>query len=132
LEADGLRVDLAAPVPQLRETAPEEAEAGPPVEIRRIVLRNSEVKGARLTRPAADWRRSGRGGESAARGSYRGGRLDLEVERGEVTLDRPGFGFQQLRLAGRVGYEEKKPLRIEALRVTGDGLQLTASGIVGL
>src|SRR5829696_636693 len=131
LEAEGVRVDLAAPFPKIPDS-PSEAGAGPPVEIQRIVLRNGEVKGAPLTKPAADWVRSWNARAIDARGSYRGGRLDLEVERGVATLDRPGFGLQELRLAGRVGYEEKKPLRIDGLRVTGDGLRLAASGTVGL
>ncbi len=131
LEVDGLRIDLAAKFPELPESPPG-AATGPPVEIRRIVLRNGEVRGASLTKPAADWVRSWNVREIDARGVYRGGRLDLEVERGEAILDRPGFGIQELRLAGRVGYEEKRPLRLDGLRVTGDGLRLTASGTVGL
>ena len=131
LEAEGVRVDLAAPFPKIPES-PAEAGAGPPVEIRRIVLRDGEVKGAPLTKPAADWVRSWNARGIEARGSYRGGRLDLAVERGVAILDRPGFGLQELQVAGRVGYEDKKPLRIDGLRVTGDGLRLAASGTVGL
>src|SRR6185295_14154798 len=47
LEAEGVRVDLAAPLPKLPET-PAEAGAGPPFEIQRILLRNGEVRGAAL------------------------------------------------------------------------------------
>jgi translocation and assembly module TamA len=132
LEADGLRIDLAARFPELPESPLEEAGAGPPVEIRRILLRNAEVRGAPPAKPAADWLRSWSARGIDGRGSYRGGRLELEIERGLATLDRPDFGLQELRLTGRVGYEEKKPLRIDGLRVTGDGLLLTASGTVGL
>lgn len=132
LDADGLLVDLTAPIPKLPESTPEEAGAGPPVEIRRIVLRNGEVRGAALAKPAADWLRSWNARDIAASGSYRGGRLELNVERGKAILDRPGFGLQELRLAGRIGYEEKKPLRLDSLTVIGDGLRLSASGIVGL
>jgi len=131
LETEGLRIDLAATLPKLPESPPA-TEAGPPVEIRRIVLNDCEVRGAPLAEPAAKWVRSWNGQGIDARGHYRGGRLELEVERGVAILDRPGFGLQQLQLAGHVAYEEKKPLRIEALRVTGDGLRLTASGTVGL
>ncbi len=132
LDADGLLVDLKAPLPKLPESTPEEAGAGPPVEILRIALRNSEVRGAALAKPASDWLRSWNAQGIDARGSYRGGRLELEVERGKAILDRPGFGLQELHLAGRIGHEEKKPLRIDGLTVTGDGLRLAASGIVGL
>ncbi len=132
LEADGWRIDLTAPIPKLPESTPEEAGTGPPVEIRRLVLRHGEVRGAALAKPAAEWLRSWNARDIAASGSYRGGRLDLDVEQGKAILDRPGFGLQELRLAGRIGYEEKKPLRIDGLKVTGDGLRLSASGIVGL
>ncbi|HEV8580436.1 MAG TPA: translocation/assembly module TamB domain-containing protein [Thermoanaerobaculia bacterium] len=132
LEVEGLRIDLAAPFPKLRETSREEAVSGPPLEIRRIRLRNGEVAGAPLTEPAAKWVRSWTGRGIAAHGSYRASRLELEIERGEAILDRPGFGLQALRLAGRVGYAEKQPLRIEDLKVTGEGLRLAASGVVGL
>ncbi len=131
LEVEGARVDLNAPIPKIPES-PEEAGAGPPVEIQRIVLRDGQVQGAPLAKPAADWVRGWNARGIDARGSYRGGRLDLEVERGTATLDRPGFGLQELKLAGRIGYEEKKPLRIDGLRVTGDGLRVAASGTVGL
>lgn len=131
LEVEGARVDLNAPIPKIPET-PEEAGAGPPVEIQRIVLRGGQIQGAPLAKPAADWVRGWNAREIDAQGSYRGGRLDLEVERGTAVLDRPGFGPQELQLAGRIGYEEKKPLRIDGLRVTGDGLRVAASGTVGL
>src|SRR5215203_810799 len=131
LEADGVRIDLAAPFPEIPESPPE-AGSGPPVEIQRIVLRNGEVRGAPPAKPATDWVRSWNARAIDARGSYRGGRLDLEVQRGLAVLDRPGFGLQELRLAGRIGYEEKKPLRLDGLRVTGEGLLLTADGTVGL
>ena len=131
LEVEGARIDLNAPIPKIPET-PQEAGAGPPVEVQRIVLRGGQVQGAPLAKPAADWVRGWTAQGIDARGSYRGGRLDLEVERGTATLDRPGFGTQELQLAGRIGYEEKKPLRIDGLRVTGDGLRVGASGTVGL
>src|SRR6185295_6855238 len=101
LEADGLRIDLAAPFPKLPQS-PAEAAAGPPVEIRRIVLRNGEVRGTALAKPAADWLRTWSARQIDAQGSYRGGRLELNVERGKAILDRPGFGLQELRLAGRI------------------------------
>lgn len=131
LEVEGARVDLNAPFPKIPES-PQDAGAGPPVEIQRIVLRGGQVQGAPLAKPAADWVRGWNAREIDAKGSYRGGRLDLEVERGTATLDRPGFGPQELQLAGRIGYEEKKPLRIDGLKVTGDGLRMAASGTVGL
>ena len=131
LTADGLRVDLAAPLPKIPESKPP-AEAGPAVEIQKIAIRRGEARGAPLDRPAADWLRSWSAREIEARGSYRGGRLDLEVTQAAAILDRPGFGLQTLRLAGRVAYEDKKPLRLDGLRVTGDGLRLAASGTVGL
>jgi outer membrane protein assembly factor BamA len=131
LTADGLRVDLAAPLPKVpQSTAP--IEPGPPVEILAIKIRHGEVRGAPLDKPAADWLRSWNSREIEARGSYRGGRMDLEVTQAAAILDRPGFGLQALRLAGRVGYEDKKPLRLDGLEVAGDGLRLTASGTVGL
>jgi len=131
LTAEGVRVDLAAPLPKLpRSTSP--AEPGPPVEILAIAIRRGEVRGAPLDKPAADWLRSWNAREIEARGGYRGGRMDLEVTRAAAVLDRPNFGRQTLRLAGRVGYEDKKPLRLDGLEVTGDGLRLTASGTVGL
>src|SRR3954469_3637690 len=131
LTADGLRVDLAAPLPKMPPSPPS-AEPGPPVEILAIAIRRGEVRGAPLAKPAADWLRSWNAREIEARGGYRGGRMDLEVTQAAAILDRPNFGTQVLRLAGRVGYEDKKPLRIDGLRVTGDGLRLTASGTVGL
>jgi outer membrane protein assembly factor BamA len=131
LTADGLRINLAAPLPKIPESKPE-AGAGPAMEIRRITVHRGEVLGAPLAKPAADWVRSWSARGIEARGAYRGGRLDLEVETAEATLDRPGFGLQELRLAGRVGYEDKKPLEIGDLRVRGDGLRLAASGTVGL
>jgi outer membrane protein assembly factor BamA len=131
LTADGLRVDLAAPLPKIPESKPP-AEAGPAVEVQAIAIRRGEVRGAPLGQPAANWLRSWSAREIEARGSYRGGRLDLDLTQAVAILDRPGFGRQTLRLAGRVGYEEKKPLRLDGLRVTGDGLRLAASGTVGL
>src|SRR5436309_4684938 len=120
LTADGVRVDLAAPLPKVPESQPE-AGAGPALEVQTITLRRGEVRGAPPGRPAADWVRSWSAREIEARGSFRGGRLDLKVEQATASLDRPGFGRQELRLAGRIGYEDKKPLRIDDLRVTGDG-----------
>ncbi|MFL6193057.1 MAG: translocation/assembly module TamB domain-containing protein [Thermoanaerobaculia bacterium] len=131
LEVEGGVVDLSAPFPKVPESA-DTAGAGPPVEIQRIVIRNARVRGAALAKPAADWVRSWRAEGIAARGSYRGGRLDLRVERAEAVLDRPGFGEQRLQVAGRVGYEADRPVRIEDLRVSGDGIRLTASGSVAL
>ncbi len=130
LVADGLRIDLTAPLPKIPESKP--AAGGPPVEVQKITIRNGEVRGAPLVKPAADWVRSWNVQGIAARGAYRNDRLDLEVEEAEAVLDRPGFGRQELRLTGRVGYEDKKPLEIGELRVTGDGLRLAASGTAGL
>ncbi|HEV7509943.1 MAG TPA: translocation/assembly module TamB domain-containing protein [Thermoanaerobaculia bacterium] len=131
LAADGLRVDLSAPLPKIPQSATP-AEPGPPVEILAIAIRRGEVRGAPLGPPAAAWLRSWNAREIEARGSFRGGRLDLEVTQAAAVLDRPGFGRQTLRLAGRVGYEDKKPFRLDGLRVTGDGLRLAAAGTVGL
>src|SRR5687767_5556382 len=91
LEVEGARIDLNAPIPKIPES-PEDAGAGPPVEIQRIVLHGGQVQGAPLAKPAADWVRGWNARGIDARGSYRGGRLDLEVQRGTATLDRPGFG----------------------------------------
>lgn len=129
LEVEGPRIDLNAPFPEIPESPP---EPGSPVEIQKIVIRGGEVRGAPLAKSAADWVRSWNARGIDAQGSYRQGRLDLEVERGTATLDRPGFGAQELQLAGRIGYEDKKPLRIDGLKVTGDGLRVAADGTVGL
>ncbi|HEX4963396.1 MAG TPA: translocation/assembly module TamB domain-containing protein [Thermoanaerobaculia bacterium] len=129
--AEGVVVDLSAPLPKMPESPPE-AGVGPALEIQAITLRRGEVRGAPLARPAADWVRSWSAREIAARGSFRGGRLDLEVEQAKAILDRPGFGRQELQVTARVGYEDKKPLAIDGLRVTGDGLRLAASGTLGL
>ncbi len=131
LTAEGVRVDLAAPLPKI-PASPPSVEPGPPIEILAITIRRGEIRGAPLVKPAADWLRSWEAREIEARGEYRGGRMDLEVTRAAAILDRPGFGLQTLRLAGRVGYEDKKPLRLDGLMVTGDGLRLAASGTVGL
>ncbi|HSG38001.1 MAG TPA: hypothetical protein VLE27_00065, partial [Thermoanaerobaculia bacterium] len=131
LEIEGVRADLRAPIPKIPET-PEDAEAGPPVEIRRIAVRRGSVVGAPLTGEAARWLRSWTAQDLAATGSYSGGRLELRVEQGKAVLDRPDFGRQELRVAGRVGFEPDKPLRLEDLLVTGDGLRIAASGTVGL
>lgn len=129
LEVEGPRIDLNAPFPEIPQSPP---EPGSPVEIQKIVIRGGEVRGAPLAKPAVDWVRSWNARGIDAKGSYRQGRLDLEVERGTATLDRPGFGRQELQLAGRIGYEDKKPLRIDGLKVTGDGLRVAADGTVGL
>lgn len=131
LEIDGVRADLRAPVPKIPET-PDEPDAGPPVEIRRIAVRRGSVIGAPMTGEAARWLRGWTVQEVAATGSYLGGRLDLRLGQGKAILDRPDFGRQELRLAGRVGFEEDKPLRLDDLLVTGDGLRLAGSGVVGL
>lgn len=128
---DGARVDLRAPFPQIPEQ-PSEAGTGPPVEIQKIEIRRGEVIGAPLEGAAAEWVRSWSAREIAARGSYRGGRLDLEVTQAKATVDRPGYGRQELQAEARVGYAENEPLRVHRLRVTGEGLRAMASGAVGL
>src|SRR6476469_4735546 len=85
LTADGLRVDLAAPLPKIpQSTSP--PEPGPPVEILAIAIRRGEVRGAPLDKPAADWLRSWSAREIEARDSYRGGRLDLDVRQAAMIL----------------------------------------------
>ncbi|HEX6903825.1 MAG TPA: translocation/assembly module TamB domain-containing protein [Thermoanaerobaculia bacterium] len=129
LEIEGVRADLNAPIPKIPET-PE--EAGPPVEIRRIVVRRGSVLGAPLTGPAAQWLRGWTAREVEATGAYRGGRLDLDLKNAKTVLDRPDFGRQELSARGKVAFEPEKPLRLDDLVVTGDGLKIAASGSVGL
>ncbi len=132
LAVDRLRVDLAAPLPRLPASPPSPPGARPAIEIRRFDLTRGEVAGAPLPGSAATWLRSWVGQGIDARGSYRGGVARMEVERAALSLDRPGFGRQRLSLAASVRYQETQPLRVAGLRLTGDGLHLTAAGTIGL
>lgn len=131
LLVEGLRIDLNAPFPRIPES-PSEAGSGPPVVIRQLVLRGGQVQGAPLAKPAADWVRSWSARNIEAEGWYSGGQLDLKVGGAEATLDRPGFGRQNLWIEGHVNYEEGKPLRLRSARVATEGLNLFVSGLAGL
>jgi translocation and assembly module TamA len=120
LEIEGVRADLNAPIPKIPES---QEETGPGVEIRRIVVRRGSVIGAPLTGAAAQWLRGWTARDVEATGAYRGGRL---------VLDRPDFGRQELSARGKVAFEPEKPLKLDDLVVTGDGLRIAASGSVGL
>ncbi|HEV8631036.1 MAG TPA: translocation/assembly module TamB domain-containing protein, partial [Thermoanaerobaculia bacterium] len=130
LDANGVRVDLGARLPERRSAAT--GEQGAAVEILRLAVRRGEVVGAPLAPAAARWLRAWSASEVAARGSYRGGRLEARVEGAEVLLDRPDFGRQRLRLSGQVAHEDGQPLRLGEVVVRGDGLRLEGRGSIGL
>ncbi|HSN87810.1 MAG TPA: hypothetical protein VL025_13715, partial [Thermoanaerobaculia bacterium] len=120
-------IDLAAPFPKLPES-----EGPPGFEIRRIALHGGTVIGAPVEPPAAEqltaWRIDG----IEARGAFRNGPWELEVERSDARVERPGFPPLPLRLSGRFAQAGTgAPLQIAALQADGDGLHLEGSGRVG-
>jgi outer membrane protein assembly factor BamA len=127
---EGVRVDLSAPFPKVPERPEEPGGAG--LEIGKIEVRRGTVIGAPLDKAAAEWVSAWSVDGIGAVGSFQGGLWNVQVEKGDLRLTRPGFGQQVLQIAGRVAYKDGEPLRFEDVRATGDGLRLAASGAVGL
>ncbi len=119
------RIDLAAPIPKLPESDP---QAPPGFEIRRFRVRRGSVAGA----PPSELIRSWRVDEIEAAGSFRGGLWDVNVASARARVERPGFEPLLAEVGGRIGYRDGDPVRLSALRATGDGLRLSGSGTVGL
>lgn len=120
-------IDLSAPFPQLPES-----EGPPGFEIRRIALHGGTVIGAPLEPPATEWLTRWRIDGIEARGAFHDGPWELEAEKANARVDRPGFPPLPLRLTGRFAQDAAgAPIRIAALRADGDGLHLEGSGRVG-
>lgn len=120
-------IDLSAPFPQLPES-----EGPPGVEIRRIALHGGTVLGAPLEPPASEWLTRWRIEGIEARGAFRNGPWELEVEKANAHVERPGFPPLPLRLTGRFAQDAAgAPIRIAALKAGGDGVDLEGSGRVG-
>jgi outer membrane protein assembly factor BamA len=120
-------IDLSAPFPKLPES-----EGPPGFEIRRIALHGGTVIGAPVEPPAAEWLTAWRIDGIEARGVFRNGPWELEVERSDARVERPGFPPLPLRLSGRFAQAGTgAPLQIAALQADGDGVHLEGSGRVG-
>jgi translocation and assembly module TamA len=128
--AEGVRVDLTAPFPRLPERPEEPQRSG--LDILDFRIRRGSLLGPPPEKPLSDWVTAWTAEPIEAAGSFRGGVWDVTVERGDLRLERPGIGPQDLVVQGRVAYREGEPLRFEGVEVTGERLRLAASGSVGL
>ncbi|HYO16468.1 MAG TPA: translocation/assembly module TamB domain-containing protein [Thermoanaerobaculia bacterium] len=127
--AEGVRVDLTAPFPQIPEQ-PETQGSG--LDILDLRVRRGTVIGPPLEKPMADWVTAWTAEAVEAAGSFWDGMWSVTVEQGVLQLERPGIGQQDLAVQGRVAYRDGEPLRFEGVQVTGEGLRLAASGSAGL
>lgn len=132
VEVDGPRLDLNAPVPALKEQ-PEEPGAAPRrIDVLAFRLDRGEVLVAPPTPEMARWLDGWGARGIAARGSFRGERLDVEAEAAEIEVRQPGVPPQRFRLETAAAGRLDEPLEVRKLLLIGDGLSLTASGRAAL
>ena len=131
LEIQRPRVDLAAPIPEV-PASEQQAAAPPGFEIRRLTVRDGAIAGPPVEKDLRQWLTAWRADGVEARGSFRGGVWDVNVEKGRATVERPGFAPLVAGLTGRISYKDGEPVRLADIRAVGDGLRLGGSGSVGL
>lgn len=131
VEIERPRIDLAAPIPEV--SSRQQKAAGPPgFEIRRLTVHNGAIAGPPVAGDLRQWLTAWKADGVEARGSFRGGVWDMNVEKGRATVERPGFAPLVAGLSGRISYKDGEPVRLADVRAQGDGLRLGGSGSVGL
>jgi outer membrane translocation and assembly module TamA len=121
------RLDFAAPFPGLPARRPT-SEVTPAIEVSSFAVQGGAVDGGPIPEAVAPWLAGWRADGIEVTGSYRGGVLEALATLETVQLTRPGGRRLDLRVAARVGGVPGGAMRVDELRVDGDGLELEASG----
>ncbi|MFH1177043.1 MAG: translocation/assembly module TamB domain-containing protein, partial [Acidobacteriota bacterium] len=128
LTLDGARIDATAPLPALPAAAP--APPGRPsrsVTIRHAALHDVAIVPGLVPAAAAQWVTAWQAEGITLTGSYVAGEAQAEVTIDSLRIERAGGIHNEVRVAARLHGEADGTWRIEDLRLSGTGLDLTAS-----
>ncbi len=131
LRIDGARADLGAPLPEAPESEEPPAEAAPPaIDVEELVLSGGAIDSGPLAADLETWLDAWQLDGVELSGSYRHGALRLVLPSATFVAESRRRPQVQAALRAEASHEHGGIAILEVLDLEGDGLELTAKGLV--